>query len=386
MVDHVIRCLKEGRHVYAYVEGLNPEKIAEAAELPVDDVQQLLHALKRDQVPEIYRHVQNDSFVVIDELQNFWPSGRQKLSPEITEFVTEHGHRGLDLLCMGQSLADCHNLWRRRIENKICFMKLSAVGAEDRYRWTLYKQKSPDRWEEVTSGTEKYDSKYFGTYKSHEDGTNNKGNYKDARAVVWNHKGLRYGIPAALVAAGFALWHVVGLFGADSALAGSAKTERPQSQRSQPQRVSVEPVSVEETTINVLPDGTHQVTTSTHKPAAAATAPALQANTEHRLVPVDHISRISSAHKVRLAAVVHSSRVRVLVEWRDGSNRVMETLDNVDLQALGWQVMISATGNFAVLTNGQESILATSWPLDEVRGTVPAGTNALISSMSKSGG
>lgn len=366
MVDHICRCLKQGRKVFAYMAGLNYEKIAEAAELPLEDVQKLLHVITKDQVPEIYRFVENDALVVIDELQNFWPSGRAKLSPEITEFVTEHGHRGLDLLCMGQALADCHNLWKRRVENRIVFMKLSAVGAEDRYTWTLHKQVAPDRWQQVANGIESYNKRYFGTYKSHEDGTMNTANYKDSRAVIWNSKLFRLGLPAVGIVGALSIWYVIGIFSSDSTAFGKAPP-------AQPQRASVEPVRVEETTYKVMPDGRRILVSSNQAPPLPTAPPASSG-----MIPLGHIAKLTESNRVRLAAVILSSKPRVIIEWRDGAGRVIEKLEAADIQALGWQVLLTPTGSAAVLTNGTESHLVTPWPLDEQLGTVPARTNEVI--------
>jgi zona occludens toxin len=127
-INRIIPALKSGRKVYAYIEGLNHEKFSEVTELPLELIQSLLFQITKDQVKTIHDHVSNDSLVIIDELQDFFPSGRDKLSPEITEFVTQHRHRGLDVIVMGQDYRDCHNLWKRRIDQLYQFTKRDAVG------------------------------------------------------------------------------------------------------------------------------------------------------------------------------------------------------------------------------------------------------------------
>lgn len=72
MVHQVIPALQKGRKVFAYIEGLNNEKIADVMGETVGYVESLLIPLTRDQVPTIHEHVENDSLVVIDELQNFF--------------------------------------------------------------------------------------------------------------------------------------------------------------------------------------------------------------------------------------------------------------------------------------------------------------------------
>lgn len=360
MVDHIGPALKKGRKVYAYVEGLNYEKISEALELPLGKVQELLHQIQREHVPTIYERVENDALVVIDELQNFWPSGRQKLSPEITQFVTEHRHRGLDVLCMGQALADCHTLWRRRIENRIVFSKLAALGADKRYSWTMFKQTRPDNWEKTTSGTGQYNPAFFGTYASHTDGTENTEHYKDKRAVIWNSPVFKYVLPVFLVVAALALWFVVKVF--SSSDLGLSKSEiRPGSKSA-----AVEPVRISETVYKVE-NGKETVVSHTDS-GHPTSSPPVQARQIMTLSA--HVVALMENHRVRLGAVVLSAKPRVVIEWRDTSNRIVETLEAADLGMMGWHVMLNPAGTLAILTDGQAQYVVTPWPIAELSGKV----------------
>lgn len=358
MVDHIGPALKKGRKVYAYVEGLNHEKIAEALELPLETVQELLHQVQREHVPTIYEHVENDALVVIDELQNFWPSGRQKLSPEITQFVTEHRHRGLDVLCMGQALADCHTLWKRRIENRIAFSNLDALGSDKRFSWTMYKQTRPDTWEKTTSGTGQYDPRFFGTYKSHTDGTKNTEHYKDRRAVIWNSPVFKYALPGFIIVAALALWFIVKIFSSPDLGITKAET-RPGSKSA-----AVEPVRVSETVYKVE-NGKETVVSHTDSGLPASLPPAQPRNA---MTLGAHVAALMENHRVRLAAVVLSAKPRVVIEWRDTANRVVETLEAADLAMLGWHVLLNPSGTLAVLSDGQAQHVATPWPIAELTG------------------
>lgn len=362
MVDHVFPALRKGRAVYAYIEGLNHEKIAEASEVPIDRVRELLHQIDREQVPEIHSHVENDALVVIDELQNFWPSGRQKVSLDITQFVTEHRRRGLDILCMGQALADCHNLWRRRIENRIVFSKLSALGSDKRYSWSMFKQTAPGDWKKTTSGTGAYDPRFFGTYASHTDGTENTEHYKDSRAVLWSSKLFKFGIPGFVVILGFALWFLINIFRTGDI--GVSK--------------KVKPVSVVETTYKVDPDGkrTAVSVSSSQQPKQAVHETVVHEPLD--FTPAGHIAKLNRDHRVRLGAVIQSSKPRVYLEWRDGSNRVIETLEAADIAVLGWHVLLNSSGSMAMLTNGVDAMVVTPWPLSELNGKVPEVRNEQI--------
>lgn len=199
VVHGVIPALISKRKVFSNVEGFNAEKIAEVAELDVSLVEELLHHVPDEKVPEIYDHVEDNSLVVIDEIQDFFPSGRQKLSDGMTKFVTRHRHRGIDILIMGQSMADVHNLWRRRIERKLQFTKQDAIGRPDKYLWASFRgrptAKGDIKYEKITGGSRKYEEKYFGTYSSHDSDDVKTDHLSDDRANVMKTPAIRFGIP-----------------------------------------------------------------------------------------------------------------------------------------------------------------------------------------------
>lgn len=203
-VEHIIPSLMKGRKVYAYIEGLNHEKFSEVTLLPLPIVQTHLIQIEREQVKEIYKHVEKDSLVVIDELQNFWPSTREKPTEELSKFVTEHRHLGLDIVLMGQDIRDCHTIWRRRVEQKTVYTKLTAVGRDKSYKWVVHRAVSGEKFQKISSGTKNYQKKYFGLYASYEAGTSNTATYKDKRAVIWNNPMMKIGIPIFLIILYFA--------------------------------------------------------------------------------------------------------------------------------------------------------------------------------------
>tara|TARA_R110001592_G_scaffold305032_1_gene577607 strand:- start:2015 stop:3136 length:1122 start_codon:yes stop_codon:yes gene_type:complete len=235
LVQHIIPSLKKGRKVYARINGLNFEKIASLAEITEEECKELLHQITEEQVHEIPKLVTNDSLVVIDELQNFFPSGRGKVADDMTQFVTEHRHRGLDLVVMGQSIADVHNLWRRRTERKIQFLKMSMIGADNRYKWTAFQgsldAKGEIRFTQIKSGVKKYDSQYFGSYLSHQASTENTDSYQDARLNIFNTSFFKVVLPAFVLIFGYAVYYLIGFFSGDSEMVDSEALKKQQNEQ-----------------------------------------------------------------------------------------------------------------------------------------------------------
>ncbi|MGR3980259.1 zonular occludens toxin domain-containing protein [Pseudoalteromonas sp. 1181_04] len=231
LVKHIIPSLTKGRKVYARLNGFNFEKVSELTGKTVDELKALYTEITEEQVHTAYDLVENDCLLVIDELQNFFPSGRQKLSDEMTQFIAEHRHRGMDIICMGQALADCHTTWKRRIERKISFLKLSMVGMDSKYKWEMYQGsingvKGDVVFTKIKSGVEKYDSKYFGSYLSHQQTTGNTDVYSDDRVNVFKSKQFIFYLPLFIFLVAFSLYFLNVFFDSESKLE-AAKAKEP---------------------------------------------------------------------------------------------------------------------------------------------------------------
>jgi len=221
LVKHIIPSLEKGRKVYARLNGFNYEKVSELTGRTVEELKELYTEVTEEQVHTVYEIVENDCLLVIDELQNFFPSGRQKLSDEMTQFIAEHRHRGMDIVCMGQALADCHTTWKRRIERKITFLKLSMVGLDNKYKWEMYQgsingQKGDVVFKKIKSGTEKYDSKYFGSYLSHQLTTDNTDVYSDDRVNIFKSKQFTLYLPIFIGVIAFAIYFLSSFFSGET--------------------------------------------------------------------------------------------------------------------------------------------------------------------------
>lgn len=231
LVKHIIPSLQKGRKVYARLNGFNYEKVSELTGKTVEELEDLYTEVTEEQVHTVYEIVENDCLLVLDELQNFFPSGRQKLSDEMTQFIAEHRHKGMDIICMGQALADCHTTWKRRIERKITFLKLSMVGMDKKYRWEMYQGsingvKGDVVFKKVKSGTENYDSKYFGSYLSHQQTTGNTDVYSDDRVNIFKSKQFKLYLPIFIGVISFAIYFLVGFFNGETQIV-KTKPEQP---------------------------------------------------------------------------------------------------------------------------------------------------------------
>lgn len=230
LVKHIIPSLEKGRKVYARLNGFNYEKVSELTGKTVQELEALYTEITEEQVLTVYDIVENDSLLVLDELQNFFPSGRQKLSDEMTRFIAEHRHRGMDIICMGQALADVHTTWKRRTERKISFLKLSMVGMDSKYKWEMYQGsingvKGDVVFKKIKSGVEKYDSKYFGSYLSHQLTTDNTDVYSDDRVNIFKTKQFMLYIPIFIGVIAFAIYFLTSFFNGETQIVNTKAKE-----------------------------------------------------------------------------------------------------------------------------------------------------------------
>ena len=70
LISHIIPSIQKGRKVFARINGLNYEKIAELTEREESEVRALLYEITEEQVPTIEQHVENDSMVIIPLCQD----------------------------------------------------------------------------------------------------------------------------------------------------------------------------------------------------------------------------------------------------------------------------------------------------------------------------
>lgn len=370
-VDHIFPALKAGRKVYARLDGIDWSKIAGLADMTEERCRELLIHLEPEDIPTIYKYgIENDSLVVIDELQNYFPYERRPLSPEMTQFIAEHGHHGLDILNMGQVLKDCHKTWINRTNRKLQYIKKDMLGKPDEFKWTMYTgsldKNGNVKFTEVSKGDGTYDPKYFGCYKSHSDGTDNKGTYADERVNIWKSPIFRKWIPLLGVMSVCSLGYVVYLF-----KGGLATTP---AQAATPVKEEVKPVrSV--TTVSTVVDGKEHVDKVIVDGKEQTQVSAKEKDKEEKTkvsaadpfeVP-DVVTELSKSNRIRLGMLMRTAtRTRVVIEWRDSSQRIVESLTEDDLSLLGYQVATTNSNSIALVAKGDKRYFATAWPLEDI--------------------
>lgn len=346
MMYMALPALKKGRHVTTNVKGVSFGKIAELLEMEQDTIEALITICPWDSSKNIHAYAKNDGLVILDEVQDFFPPNC-KLDAEQTEFITQHGQRGIDIVLCGQSYRNVHVFWRDRIQRLIYFKKLSALGSESRYQWQMQEKSGPNSWAKMGTGVRSYERKYFGVYKSHTDGTTNTGNLQDERAVIWNRPAVRYGIPLVLAIGLGAAWFASSLFTGQTDITGQGIATAAQS-ASAP---------------------------SAERIAGAVTESAVQGEEGQTvrepvtLPPDQYVLALAKKYRPRLAAfMAMKGRVDGLIEFRDESYKVREQMRIAQLVQFGWgfeerdgYLLMTRDGTSGV----RDTIIVTAWPIDE---------------------
>lgn len=364
VVFHIIPALKERRSVVTNIRGMNYEKLAELTGQPIAMIQLLLinvePAEQDSEAGEVQRCINqmcdqtpDNALVVWDEIQDYFPSGAQKLPLNQQKFWTEHRHRGLDIIIMGQDRTDVHKLIRNRIRTVIYFLKQEAIGRPGHYKWEIYQKQKLGKFEKTGSGTREYDSKYFGTYMSHRrEGTRSKVYTTTRTNMLANSKALVLGVPAAFAAGIFAVWHLWGFFhpepvGAKSTAAVTVEREEPPS-APKPTRL-----------VNPPPDEV-AATAPVSAPAAQQAAP------DQQREAIDYLDKLAQSHQLRAMGYMWSDKpgkeLMGYVEFLDASFHQKEKLLLSEVVALGWTVTRKDYG--LLLEKAGLAYVARAWPID----------------------
>lgn len=353
--NHILPALKAGRRVYARLNGVDePErrtKIAEYIGVSDSQLDALLFHVSTAEVGKLFRAERSpsgewvipdqlkDSLFVVDECHSFYVASTQPIDPSIEEFFALIGQNGGDGVLLTQYYRRLHSSIRGRIERKNVFQKLTAVGMDASYTVTRYHATAPDKYEKVSTSTEKYDPAIFPLYKGYADGAANRSVYKGGGQTVWRAlaKYAVYVVPLVLGA----VWLLSRFFGGDVGLE-KGHTSAPVAQSAR----SLDPSGAYARTAGAAVD-------------TLAPKPSYSGLSDEQA----YVFRMSDQFRARLAGLVTAAGAEYgVVEWGDGTGPVSERLSFDQLRALGVAVEVRPYG--VKLSAGKRVVVATPWPLN----------------------
>lgn len=353
----VLEALKAKRRVYARLNGLDHAKLAAYLEMPEDEVRGLLTVMDDDQVHEwlvcetqpdgslVFPHIEKGALVIVDEVHEYWPTGRAAIPKPNADFFAKHGHIGLDVVLMTQDFKEVHRSVIRRMQRKNVYTKLDALGKDHAYSVRFYTAALAGKFELTGSEKRDYDPTIFPLYHGIQPGVAGNEVYKTGSRTIWQTAKK----PAIFM--GLAL--VGGLFFLVRFFAGGGLV--PEKAKEQAQVVYEEATDV--ITEPVVP----VVAAPGAAPTAAIAATAPVAEAAPDLPPgMRYVLDLAATARPRYAG---SFGERDLIEFRaNGGGQVIDAFTTEQLWALGWAVRRTAYG--AVLYARDREIIATGWPID----------------------
>lgn len=337
--DHILPALKAGRVVYARLNGLDHAAIAKHLELPESRVRELLRIVAIEEVKPLFTcfgddpprfQIEPNALVIIDEVQDHYRSGRQPLPVEQEAFFAKHGHIGLDVVVMSQSMKRLHSVIRERIERKSVITKMTALGKDTGYSVRFFSVADEmGKFEKISHERGEYDPALFPLYKGFQPEATNTGAYTAGSKNVWQViRGPA--IAMALVVAG-GIGIIATFFGGSGGVAEDEKAQ------------AVEVVQ--------------HVAPAIERPPVLA-QPVVRSE---KLSPsVALVVELGKAGRPRYAGTFEDTHI---LEWRATGGRVLDRFTSQQMIALGWTIEQTAYG--VVARAGEQTMIFTSWPLDE---------------------
>lgn len=230
----IVNGVLAGRRIVTNIVGIQPDLIREycvkehkAAEeglgtvIPVTDEQctqpDFLPYKGGDGKCTTHTLCQSGDLVVLDELWRLFGSGH-KLTPEQQSFFAEHRHFthpdtgvACDFAFMSQELSGISRFIRDRIDKTFRMKKLNAVGMNKNYRVDVYDGHKLVKAALISSYHNRYKSKVFPLYKSH-DGGNGTEMVVDKRQSLLTRKFLFIRVVLPLILFGCGLAYLVSYF------------------------------------------------------------------------------------------------------------------------------------------------------------------------------
>lgn len=230
VVEHVILpALKAGRCVVTNV-AMHWDKVREA--FPDGDLREISpDALKAAGFGEIDELLPHGCVLVLDEVWRVWPQGLKAadVSEAHKELLAMHRHRkdakgrSMEVVLVTQDLSQLARFARDLVDETFRTVKLSSVGADNRYRVDVYRGPAvgpnPPERTRIRQIFGKYRSEVWQWYRSHTlaeaEGVGVDESKTDKRGIAWKSPALIAMFVAIPLCLGFGIWAVVGFFKKD---------------------------------------------------------------------------------------------------------------------------------------------------------------------------
>jgi zona occludens toxin len=355
-VQHILPALKAGRQVVTNIRGINWAMFGKLLDEPEEYIRLLLTYIEPAEqdgestdiqrcINDFANNTPDNAMVVWDEIQDYCPSGNYKMPINQQKFWTEHRHRGLEIVIMGQDRDDVHKLIRGRIEDVVYFLKLKAVGRPNQSKWQHFEKQSKGKFVMIGSGVRTYDSQYFGLYMTARREGVQKSVYTTGTSnVLKNSRMLSMGVPAVFIAAVYAVFHLYGFF-------------HPTPKNMDTVAV-VRPVETNPALVNPPPPDLHPVSQVNPPPGGKPAAP--------EVVYVDYLDKLCGQYLLRATGIIDSKKpgkeLIGEVELLDDSYHVKERMNLDEIKAMGWTV--TRTGYGILIEKQGSAHVVRTWPLD----------------------
>lgn len=356
---HLLENLRAGRKVYARLNGLDHQAIADHLGETRERVDALLITLSQDDVRRVcvcqtqangdlvFPGLEQGALVIVDECHEFWPVGRAELPPPVADFFAKHGHWGLDLVLATQDFKEIHRSVVRRIQKKNYYTKLDGLGKENWFSVRYFTAPTAGKFEQLGLEKLEYDPAIWKLYKGVQPGVESNAAYMTGTKTLW----ASIKKPAIMVAAAVVLGIValVRFFISPESTITTAKEAAPPA--------TVQPAPMREISAPP-PPVVAKPAAPRPSPMPAVTAPPVR---EDLPAPIRYLLDLKQKARPRY---IGSIGKRHLVEFRaeGGQSQVLERLDSRQLAALGWSV--TPTGYGLRIDFDGETIIFTPWPVD----------------------
>jgi zona occludens toxin len=354
----ILEAIKAKRRTYARLNGLDHAKIAAYLGLPVEDVQSLLTVMDDDQVHAWlvcdtqadgslhFPHIENGALVIVDEVHEYWATGRAAIPKANADFFAKHGHIGLDVVLMTQDFKEVHRSVIRRMQRKNVYTKLDALGKDQSYSVRFYTAPAAGKFELTGSEKRDYDPEIWPLYHGIQPGTEGNAVYKTGSRTIWQTAKKPAILMALAVAVG--IYFLVRFFAGGGSPQPAKKPVDVVTQAASQQRAALPAVKP--------PVSTAPVT---------AISPVAPPDPDKDLpVGVRYVVDLAASGRPRYSGSFGAIDV---VEFRaTGGGQVLDRFTTAQLWALGWSVDRTAFG--AILRARDKEIIVTSWPIGDELG------------------